>query len=377
MKKDYWSLQFVKNIRIKQWVLFFVHLSVWLMLFGFFSLFSFGRNESLFVFMIFLYFFGIILFYLNYFFLTPRLLLQKKYLIFSISILIIVLVSLLAIHPVIHQLSINDFMRNSPSKFINTSTFDMFQSNWSGKYDFFLSAFSPWMFLFLFSFLTFSSLVRVFQKLKSEEAINLVYKHEQQYAELKLLRQQVSPHFLFNSLNNIHSLANRKSDQTSEAIIKLSAILRYMLSENPNNEIPVTREITLIENYIDLQKLWLKNAIKVDFVVKNVNENYCIEPFILNPLVENAFKYGSILGTTPVISIYIEMISNWLYVKITNTVMPEILSSSGSTGIGVNNVVRRLELCYQGNYKFENNLIGEIYQINLSMKLKNNELHSN
>jgi len=258
MKKIYRSLQFIKNIRQEQWVLFFVHLSVWLMLFVAFSLFSLRRNESMPVFMVLLYFYGFILFYLNYFFLTPRYLLPKKYLIFSLSILVITLVSLLLVDPLIHQLSINDFMQNAPPEFKTPPPFEKFQGNGPGDNRFFSPMMSPGMFFLLFTFLTFSSSVRIFQKLKREEDINQRYQHEKLNAELMLLRQQVNPHFLFNSLNNIHSLANRKSDLTSEAIMKLSAILRYMLSENPSSEIPVTREIAMIENYIDLQKLWMK-----------------------------------------------------------------------------------------------------------------------
>jgi len=377
MKKIYRSLQFIKNIRQEQWVLFFVHMSVWLMLFIAFSLFSLRRNESLPVFMVFLYFYGFILFYLNYFFLTPRFLLPKKYLIFSISILIIILLSFLLVDPLIYQLSFNDFMQNAPPGFKNAPPFDKFHGEGPGGNKFYLPMFSPGMFFLLFTFLTFSSSVRIFQKLKREEDINQLYKHEKLNAELMMLRQQVNPHFLFNSLNNIHSLANRKSDLTSEAIMKLSAILRYMLSENPSSEIPVTREVDMIENYIDLQKLWMKNAIKVDYVAENILDNYYIEPFILNPLVENAFKYGSLPGNESVISIHIKMINDWLHVKISNPVLREKLSPAGSMGIGLNNVIRRLELCYQDNYKIENNRIGDIYQINLSMKLKNNELYSN
>jgi LytS/YehU family sensor histidine kinase len=159
--------------------------------------------------------------------------------------------------------------------------------------------------------------------------------------------------------------------------MKLSAILRYMLSENPSSEIPVSREIAMIENYIDLQKLWMKNTIQVDLVVENVKENHYIEPFILNPLVENAFKYGALPGTKSVISIHLKMVEDWLHVNICNPVLREKLSVAGSMGIGVNNVIRRLELCYPGNFKMENVRKGNIYQINLSMKLKCNELYSN
>lgn len=377
MKKIYKSLQFIKNIRQEQWVLFFVHLSIWLMLFVAFSIFSLRRNESMPVFIVLLYFYGFILFYLNYFFLTPRFLLPKKYLAFSLSILVIVLFSVLVIDPLIHQLSINDFIRNAPPEFKTLPPFDKFLGKGPGDNRFFSLVMSPGMFFLLFAFLTFSSSVRIFQKLKREEDINQRYQHEKLNAELMMLRQQVNPHFLFNSLNNIHSLANRKSDLTSEAIMKLSAILRYMLSQNPSSEIPVTREIVMIENYIDLQKLWMKNSIHVDFVVDDVKENYYIEPFILNPLVENAFKYGSLPGTESGISIHLKMIDDWLHVKISNPVLREKLSPAGSMGIGVNNVIRRLELCYPGNFKMENNRLGDIYQISLSMKLKKNELYSN
>ena len=377
MKKIYWSLQSIKNIRQEQWVLFFVHLSIWLMLFVAFSLFSLRRNESIPVFVVLLYFYGFILFYLNYFFLTPHFLLPKKYIIFSVSILIIALFSLLLVDPLIHQLSIRDFMQNAPPEFKGLPPFGKFPGNGPGDNRLFSPIMSPGMFFLLFTFLTFSSSVRIFQKLKREEDINQRYKHEKLNAELMLLRQQVNPHFLFNSLNNIHSLANRKSDLTSEAIMKLSAILRYMLSENPSSEIPVAREIAMIENYIDLQKLWMKNSIQVDLVVENVKGNHYIEPFILNPLVENAFKYGALPGIESVISIHLKMMGDWLHVQISNPVLLEKLSAAGSMGIGVNNVIRRLELCYPGNYKMENNRKGYIYQINLSMKLRNDELHSN
>jgi len=377
MKKIYRSLQFIKEVRQEKWVLFFVHLSVWLLLFIAFSLFSLRRDESMPVFMVLQYLYGFILFYLNYFFLTPRFLLPKKYLFFTISILIIILASFLIIDPLIHQLTINDFARNPPPEFKSPPPFNKFDGNGPGNNKFFMLMLSPGMFFLLFTFLTFSTSVRIFQKLKHEEDINRQYHHEKLNAELMLLRQQVNPHFLFNSLNNIHSLANRKSDLTSEAIMKLSAILRYMLSENPSSEIPVAREIALIENYIDLQKLWMKNAIKVDLTVENVKEYYYIEPFILNPLVENAFKYGALPGAESVISIHIKMVDDWLNVQISNPVLREKLTTAGNMGIGVSNVIRRLELCYPGNFKMENVRLGNIYQINLSMKLKKNELHSN
>lgn len=233
------------------------------------------------------------------------------------------------------------------------------------------------IFFLLFTFLTLSSLIRIFQKLKYEEYVNQQYQHEKLKAELMNLRQQVNPHFLFNALNNILSLANRKSAYTVEAIEKLSAILRHMLSENPRNEIPVTREVDLIQNYIDLQKLWMKNTVTVDFVVENVTDTYCIEPFILNPLVENAFKYGTLPGIESNIIIKIKLVDNWLYFKSSNPVVQGKLRGVASMGIGVNNVIRRLELCYPGNYKIEIIQKENNYQVDLSIKLRTHELHCN
>ncbi len=379
MKQIYRVLPFLKNIRQEQGVLFFVHLSVWLMLFLAFSLFSLRRNESLPVFIVLLYSYGFILFYLNYFFLTPHFLLPKKYWAFSISILVVVLLSFFVVDPVIHKLSMNDMIKHAPPQFRLLNQLDKYPGRGpalgSGKM--FMPMMSSGMFFLLFTFLTFSSSIRIFQKLKREENLNQIYQNEKLNAELMMLRQQVNPHFLFNSLNNIHSLAHRKSDLTSEAITKLSAILRYMLVENPSQEIPLSREIEMIENYIDLQKLWMKNAIHVDFNKENIQENYFIEPFILNPLVENAFKYGALPGIESTISIQLTMQGDWLKIYISNQVVREKLSETGSMGIGVNNVIRRLELCYPGNYRIENDRIGNTYQINLSMKLRNNELYSN
>jgi len=319
------------------------------------------------VFVVLLYLYGFLLFYLNYFLLTPRFLLPKKYLAFASIILAIVLVSFLLVDPVIRELSFNEMNRMMPPRFPEPPPFDKPM----GRSIF--PIVSPGMFFLLVTSLLFSSSVRIFQKLKREESINYQYKHEKLNAELMLLRQQVNPHFLFNSLNNIHSLANRKSDLTSEAIVKLSTILRHMLSEDSGREIPVGREIEMITNYIELQKLWMKNAIQVDFLVENIEDNYCIEPFILNPLVENAFKYGALPGVESIIRIHLNMLNGWLIVKISNPVIREQLSSTVSMGIGVNNVIRRLELCYPGEFKMENQRIGNTYQIDLTLKLKRSD----
>jgi hypothetical protein len=121
----------------------------------------------------------------------------------------------------------------------------------------------------------------------------------------------------------------------------------------------------------------MKNTIVVDFVVENVKGTHYIEPFILNPLVENAFKYGALPGVGSKIAIQINMVGDWLHFKAVNPVVREKISDVSSMGIGLNNVIRRLELCYQGNYKIEITQKENNYLVNLSIKLRNNELYSN
>ncbi|MFY9151454.1 MAG: histidine kinase [Prolixibacteraceae bacterium] len=374
MNKFYQSVQL---IRPEKWLFIFVHISVWLMLFVAFILSSMRQNQSLPVHLVLQYSYGFILFYLNYFYLTPRFLLPKKYMFFALSILAIILISFLLVDPVIQKLSFNDFIRHAPPGFEAQMPHTKFKGQMTDGERFFFLRRSMGMFFLLFAFLTFSSSVRIFQKLMREEDLSKQYQHEKLNAELMLLRQQINPHFLFNSLNNIHSLAHRKSDLTSEAIMKLSAFLRNILKDNSGREMPVSQEVALIGNYIDLQKLWMKNQIKVEFETENISDQYCVEPFILNPLVENAFKYGVIPGMESTISIRLKMVADWLHVNISNPVLLERNSEVSSLGIGVNNVINRLELCYQGNYKIENVRQGTNYLVNLSIKLKNNELYSN
>lgn len=377
MKQFYNGAKVIKNIRREQWLHLFVHVSVWLMLFVAFYLFSLSRNERLPVFFVLLYVYGFILFYLNYFLLTPCYLLPKKYTAFSVSVLVIVLFSFLVVDPVIQQYALKDFMAYPPHGFHNRIPLDRLPEMTPPHGKSGMPRQPQVMFFLLFSFLIFSSLIRIFQKLNLEETMNQRYHHEKLNAELMMLRQQVNPHFLFNSLNNILSLAHRKSDLTVEAIVKLSNILRHMLGENPRSEIPVTREIDLIQNYIDLQKLWTKNTVNVDLVVENLKDSHCIEPFILNPLVENAFKYGIMPGVESTISIHIKMQDDVLHFKALNPVVRDKLSKEAGMGIGVNNVIRRLELCYSGNYRIEINQTENNYLVNLSIKLKNHELHCN
>jgi len=111
--------------------------------------------------------------------------------------------------------------------------------------------------------------------------------------ELKFLRNQTNPHFLFNTLNNIYALARKKSDETADVVMKLSKLLRFMIYETKNKQIRISDEIKILDDYIELEKLRYNDRLTISFIREIDNENEQISPLLLIPFVENAFKHGA------------------------------------------------------------------------------------
>jgi hypothetical protein len=166
------TVKVIKKIRPVKWLSFFVHLSVWLMLFLAFSLFSIRQNQSLPLFIVLQYFYGFVLFYLNYFFLSPRYLLPKKYISFTVSILFVILISFFVVDPFVHQLSFHEFIRNAPLGFGQLPPDPQFPHEMLRDEKLLVFRRSIGTLFLLFAFLTFSSSIRIFQKLMSEEDLS-------------------------------------------------------------------------------------------------------------------------------------------------------------------------------------------------------------
>lgn len=165
-------------------------------------------------------------------------------------------------------------------------------------------------------------------------------------AELKFLKAQVSPHFLFNTLNNIYSLARKQSGQTAEAIMKLSKLLRFMLYDATSQSILLTDELKLIEDYIELEKLRYNERLKVTFIQEIDNPNQRIAPLLLIHFVENAFKHGAGESRFDVnIDIQIKLTRSILMARFQNT-KGEMPTQHQDSNIGLHNSQRQLELLY-------------------------------
>lgn len=171
---------------------------------------------------------------------------------------------------------------------------------------------------------------------------------EKQQAELNYLKSQTNPHFLFNTLNNIYSLARDKSDLTPESILRLSKILRFMLYEAGGEYISIDKELKIIGDYIELEKLRYDESLRINFNHNVENMNQALPPLILIPLVENAFKHGaSETHNDPFVDIHLTVKDRQLYFTVKNSKSTAIRDQPIRENIGLSNLRRQLQLLYK------------------------------
>lgn len=192
--------------------------------------------------------------------------------------------------------------------------------------------------------------------------------------ELLFLKTQVSPHFFFNTLNNIYSLALEKSNKTPQIILKLSELMRYLLYETKTKRKSLEKEIICIQNYLDLERLRYGEQLEIDMHITGDIEDKKIAPILLLSFIENAFKHGANKNIGKIkISIDFKILNDFLYFSITNPT-PAITKYKQSTnpngGIGLKNVKKRLALGYRDeeyNLRIENN--NELFKVSLKIKI--------
>lgn len=181
--------------------------------------------------------------------------------------------------------------------------------------------------------------------IKDKEAARL--KSENLHTELKFLKSQVNPHFLFNALNNIYALSVMKSKEAPKMILRLSDILRYNLYDGVREKVPLEMEIRYIENYISLQKLKDEKITNIEFDAGNADGKMMISPLILISFVENSFKHSKIEDVDKSwVKIKLATEEEKIFFEISNSVPETAFSKDSSGGIGLENVNRRLELLY-------------------------------
>ncbi|GAB3814937.1 sensor histidine kinase [Pontibacter rugosus] len=210
------------------------------------------------------------------------------------------------------------------------------------------------------------AVVWAFEATLEKERENRTLKQEKTQAELAFLKTQINPHFLYNSLNYLYSLAYPVSDKLADAIIKLSDLMRYMLYESKDGRVELQKEVDYLHNYIDIYRLRFENNFFVNFNIQGHVNGQRVPSLVLIPFVENALKHGVVDDATAPVNISLQLINNSLYFGVSNRINQS--QKDHTTGIGLANIRRRLELLYPNQYTLETREDGKQYQTRLKLE---------
>lgn len=299
---------------------------------------------------------GLVLFYCNYFLLVPFLLLKRKLLVyFIVSMVALVVLGFISHEFLMHDRvpPINGPLRPRPLEpAVGLRRFPLLMPDTA---------------IFALHFVA-GALTRIYKEWNRSEVLKKEIENQRVNSQLQFLKTQLNPHFLFNSLNAIYSLSEKKSNDTGEAILNLSELMRYMLYEANGDKVSLASEINYIENYVQLQKLRLPHTATVQFKVTGDERNKEITPLIFISFIENAFKYGTDYkgNTHVVINLLIKERS--IEFKVENTIgrKKRVLQSSG---IGLTNIKDRLLLLYPDNHELLVNKGETLFTVLLKLNL--------
>ncbi|MFD2863247.1 sensor histidine kinase [Mucilaginibacter antarcticus] len=342
----------------KNWQIFF-HAITWLSLIAF-CVFIFRDSEDISLRRLFILFglygaINISLFYINYLLFIPRFLNRKKYSLYILSVLVTMAAYAIGKYCV-GLLFVDDVLMHNVM--VGTKATRQSISFWS----YFVSTFfTSILFVFLSIILKFST------DWFLNERIQRDLENQRLSAELAFLKSQINPHFLFNSLNSIYSLAYQHSENTPGAILKLSEIMRYMLYECNDNKVDLSKELQYLQNYIDLQKIRFGNNAQIDYKIDGEVTDQKIVPLLLIAFIENAFKHGIGNDTQSPIIMVISIDKEHLQFYIENKKYTNNRDAIG--GIGLSNVKRRLDLLYPGKYNLQIRDEIDTYTCELSLVL--------
>lgn len=207
------------------------------------------------------------------------------------------------------------------------------------------------------------SVENAFQKEKE----NKLLRQEKTQAELAFLKSQVNPHFLYNTLNYLYAQAYPASDQLAHAILKLSDMMRYMLHDHPNGKVALQQEVEYLRSFIDIFRLRFEDRFFVDFRVEGNLAGQRVASLVLIPFVENAFKHGVVNKASAPVKIHLHATDNTLLFAVHNFISHQ--QKDHSTGIGLKNIRRRLELLYPQRHQLTVQNNGKEHQAQLTLQL--------
>ena len=284
------------------------------------------------------------LFYLNALVLIPKLFNKHKYIYFVFSLVLSFCIIML-----FHGAFFKPFVQGHDFNFFRSSAHNIIP--------------------FLFTVTVSTTYKIIYDKIKADTVAAELQK-ENLKTELSFLRSQISPHFLFNVLNNIVAMVRLKSDELEPTVIKLSSLLQYMLYETDEEKVLLRHEEESLQNYIDLQRIRFSSKLTLNTSFDVKEEWHTIEPMLLIPFVENAFKHGNGLLSNPEIDIDLHSSNNQLDFFIKNKYVSSDTAKDKTSGIGLTNVKRRLQLLYPQRHTLSIDDNNGWYKVHLKLFLK-------
>lgn len=302
-------------------------------------------------------------FYINYYFLIPKFYFPKHYV--KYSLLVILALALILILPRIFITLPHPDRHPHPDNHHHHEHVHQHPHHFKGGhhphiFGLLELSLNIWPFLFV---VIFSLIIRIHQRLKETES-------EKIKAQLSYLTARINPHFLFNTLNSIYALAIEKSDYTPTAIVKLSGMMRYVLSETVGATIALQKELDYISDYIELQKVRFNQTVDIDFNISGDANGLQIAPLILIPYIENAFKHGVNPEEESRIQIKIFIEASTLNLEVVNRIVNTQTLKNADTGLGIENTKLRLEHLYPDQHFLEIIETDVTYSVKLRLDLK-------
>ncbi|MDR0547499.1 MAG: sensor histidine kinase [Dysgonamonadaceae bacterium] len=307
-------------------------------------------------------------FYLNMNWMTPRLLSKKRIAAYIGVTLLSFVIICLVLPALTRQINFHDFRpRNMPPP-------DNFDAFFHGNFP---PPMRPHAMMrrlslythavqFLVVFIISTGLKALTQWYQEKQQLQELEKSKIQ-AELSFLKSQIHPHFLFNCLNSIYFLSLSKDDKAPKTILSLADFLRFVITESDSPFIPMEKEIKMLEEYLNLQSLRTSEKFELQYVKTGNFDESSIMPLTFIPFVENAFKYGISAHTHCFIHIKIEMDNEILKFTCDNSIMPAVKDNFRSSGVGLENIRKRLELAYPDRYSLEINEDSSAFHVKLQI----------
>jgi two-component system, LytTR family, sensor kinase len=224
-------------------------------------------------------------------------------------------------------------------------------------------------YIFTSSFLIFFSLgLKVMERHTQIEKLQKELEREKLNSELAFLKNQISPHFFFNTLNNIYSLISINAEDSQKAVLKLSKLMRYLLYESEQGNTMLTNEIDFMNNYIDLMKLRMSDKVQLKVSFPSKFDDISIPPLLFIPYIENAFKHGISYRGTSFIDISVVTVNNSLRFRCTNSIVKaKEEAESAHSGIGLGNAGKRLGLLFPGKHVLKISKTDEVFEVDLEI----------